>query len=108
MEKKCRKTEKDKGERKTSMKYGVKISKDKKICCLSVGVCGHLYLCIHEFACASPCANHVFVHGCVFVCVCVLGAACEWGDLGGKSWSRKLLEVILWPTADNSFPPGAS
>lgn len=56
-----------------------------------------------EFDCASP-GSRVPVQACL----CVLGAACEWEDLGGKSWSRKLLEVILQPTADNSFPPGAS
>ena len=79
----------------------------------SVGVCRHLYLCAHASLSAQvrgvECL-HSRVRLCMCVCVCmrVLGAACERRDLGGKSWSRKLLEVILWPTADNGFPPGAS
>lgn len=75
----------------------------KKVC--SVGVCRHLYPCVHVSL-----SMKLRVCTSVRVCVraCLLGAACEWEDLGGKSWSRKLLEVILWPTADNSFPPGAS
>lgn len=66
-----------------------------------------MQVCLQKSAELSACAR-ICARVCVCVCVRVLGAACEWEDLGGKSWSRKLLEVILWPTADNGFPPGAS
>ncbi len=77
----------------------------KKVC--SLGVCRHLYPCMRVSLSMKLCVL-LRASVCECVCACVLGAACEWEDLGGKSWSRKLLEVILWPTADNSFPPGAS
>lgn len=56
-----------------------------------------------EQICSVPLCTHT-----VEACLCVLGAACVREDLGGKGGSRKLLKVILQPTADSSFPPGAS
>lgn len=87
-------------EYKMSMGCGVKISKEKNLFCgcmlpsvpqYTVHV--SLLVQIHEVV-------SVRARVCVSVCVCVLEAVSEWEDLGGKSWSRKLLEVILRPTAD--------